>query len=1389
LISQSFEALPYHYSEFGNNVLFSGTGTLTSVTVAMVTLGYQSKYPTYTGTSSGWTEDITLNLYNSSGNSPLTPGSLIASVTQTFLIPWRPEPDPMNCGTGTTLWHAADGCHNGMAFPITFDFSGQGMILPNQLIFGIAYNTQTAGYHPIGGNPGPYNDLNVGLNASVSVGQNLSAPSAYLYSPNPPAYADNGTNGVGIFRYDTMGVHTTIAIQFNIPAPPPASITVTGGGTQSTTVGTQFASALQATVTDVNNHPAAGWTVTFSVPTSGASATLSTTSAITDSSGLATVRATANTTAGVYAVTASVMGVSPSATFNLTNLAGPAATISFLQQPTNTQAGQAISPDVTVSLTDLYGNPIHGTQITLTPQGGTGPLNGYTPQNTVNGVATFHGLSINTTGTYTLLATATGGPSIPSSSFTISPNTASAAISVYDGDQQSAVVSTAYGKPLKALVQDRYLNAFVNTPVTFSAPNSGASITFSGSATVNTDSSGIATAPMMTANAQAGPFQVMAAATSLMSSPVAFSLTNLAGAANRLSFVQQPTDTVAGQDITPPVTVQLQDSSGNPVHTGGIPVSVQPNAVLPLKHLFSGNATVNTDPTGLATFSNLSIAQAGKYQLLASSSGVASGTSGPFNVTTGAASSIIATGGTPQNASVLTVFPSPLQATITDAAGNAVSGVPVTFMAPGSGSSGTFGGQPTVTINTDAQGHAQANITANNIAGSYTVTATSPQVTGTASFGLTNLPLASSFLKFVQQPSDTQAGQAIAPPVTVQIQNSSSGPSNTPGVPIVVSVSSGTGPLLGTIVQLTDATGTATFNDLRISTVGTKQLTATSQSQSSAVSSPFQIMAGAPASINAVSGTPQSTTVSTLFPMLLQAQVRDTAGNPVSGASVTFTAPASGPSGTFSGPTIVTTDINGNAFAPLLTANSTAGSFTVTASVPGTAVAVFSLTNLPLAGSLVATPSQLSFFSQVNQPAPPGQNIQVTSTGAALTWTVSTSAPWITVSPTNGTTPGAAMISVKPAGLTAGTYSGSAVFTSSNGGTAAVLVTYTIGAKPALVVTPATLVFTTPSTTITPPAQTLTATSSAGTISYGVTTQVATPTGGSWLKVSPGSGQTVGSVQVSVDLTGLSKGIYNGTVLLTPADSSINSVAVPVSLLVACGQGGCTGLPATILGVVNGASFHPGGAPRAAMTIFGTNLSDATYQAPGYPLPTQLGPTSVTVNGSVVPLYYVSPTQINFEMPSGAPATTVQVGVTNGFTQLLTAQQQTTNLTAVDPGLFVNAGNRAAALNQDLTPHTLTTPVPAGGYILLYTTGGGPISPTLPDGTAAPASPPSLLTGNVQASIGGRPAKVSYAGVAPGFAGLSQINVIVPAGLAAGDQPVFVTVNGVSSNAGLITVK
>ena len=104
--------------------------------------------------------------------------------------------------------------------------------------------------------------------------------------------------------------------------------------------------------------------------------------------------------------------------------------------------------------------------------------------------------------------------------------------------------------------------------------------------------------------------------------------------------------------------------------------------------------------------------------------------------------------------------------------------------------------------------------------------------------------------------------------------------------------------------------------------------------------------------IVAIAGTPQSTLVNTAFATPLQATVKDSGSNPVSGATVNFTVPASGASGTFSGTASSVTDVSGVATAPTLTANAQSGSYTVTANAAGTAApASFSLTNTAPAGS------------------------------------------------------------------------------------------------------------------------------------------------------------------------------------------------------------------------------------------------------------------------------------------------------------------------------------------------------------------------------------------------------------------------------------------------------
>ncbi|MCU1400336.1 MAG: Ig domain protein group 1 domain protein [Acidimicrobiales bacterium] len=200
--------------EFGDGITFAGTDRrLTSVTVTMSDWALHSTYPTLP--AAGYNHPITLNLYQAGSVGSLTPGALIASVTQSFLIPWRPEADP-TC-PGGTAWRAADhACYNGFAFNITFNLN---QVVPNSIVYGIAYNTNTHGYAPIGA-PGPYESLNVAINDSGPTVGTDSAPDAVYWNTSFGGfYTDGGANGTGPFRRDSGWGTSTPAVKFVASAP------------------------------------------------------------------------------------------------------------------------------------------------------------------------------------------------------------------------------------------------------------------------------------------------------------------------------------------------------------------------------------------------------------------------------------------------------------------------------------------------------------------------------------------------------------------------------------------------------------------------------------------------------------------------------------------------------------------------------------------------------------------------------------------------------------------------------------------------------------------------------------------------------------------------------------------------------------------------------------------------------------------------------------------------------------------------------------------------------------------------------------------------------------------------------------------------------------------
>ena len=224
-------------------------------------------------------------------------------------------------------------------------------------------------------------------------------------------------------------------------------------------------------------------------------------------------------------------------------------------------------------------------------------------------------------------------------------------------------------------------------------------------------------------------------------------------------------------------------------------------------------------------------------------------------------------------------------------------------------------------------------------------------------------------------------------------------------------------------------------------------------------------------------------------------------------------------------------------------------------------------------------------------------------------------------------------------------------------------------------------------------------------------------------------------------------------------------------------------------GVGNAASYAPRISPGALASIFGSGFGTVTFQADdGFAWPTTANLVSVRVNGVAAPLYYVSPGQINFQVPWATPATgTVNVAVVvNGGSSNIAAVPVGT----AAPGLFVLPSG--AAIVQNTPSYALndpSNPAPAGSTIVAYLTGSGPVSPAVKDGTPAPTAPLSSAATAYSAKIGSVTATVSFAGLTPGFIGLMQMNIVVPSTLGSGVYPLSVTIDGQTSNSGTIAVK
>jgi hypothetical protein len=391
-------------------------------------------------------------------------------------------------------------------------------------------------------------------------------------------------------------------------------------------------------------------------------------------------------------------------------------------------------------------------------------------------------------------------------------NTAGAASSINatSGGNQSAQIKTSFSNPLVVTVKDAGSNPVSNVAVTFSLPASGAGATFSGgatTATVQTNSSGVATSPAFVANGTAGNYSASASVSGVATSAT-FALTNTAGAPGSIIATSGGGQTTAvSTNFGSALVATVKDSSGNAVANVAVQFTA-PASGASASFAGASTITVQTDSSGNAT-SPVPTANgtAGSYSITAVAPGAATPAIFALSNSAGTASSITVTSGNNQSAPVKNVFTNPFVVTVKDASGNPVASASVTFTAPTSGASGTFaGGATTVSVQTNSSGVAAAPaFTANSSSGTYTVIATVTGAAGQATFSLTNVPALTISINAL---ANGTAGLAYTATLTIQNGTSPFNWSITVGaLPQGLTLNSQT----GTISGLPTATGNFPF--------------------------------------------------------------------------------------------------------------------------------------------------------------------------------------------------------------------------------------------------------------------------------------------------------------------------------------------------------------------------------------------------------------------------------------------------------------------------------------------------------------------------------------------------------------------------------------------------
>ena len=1071
---------------------------------------------------------------------------------------------------------------------------------------------------------------------------------------------------------------TTVNFHLMNLAGPPASMTATAGATPQTAyVTSAFGTALQVTVLDQYGNPVFGAVVTFTAPGSGASAALSSTAVITGLNGLASVTATANGVVGSYTVTAS--NSSLSTTFSLTNLPPPAYTVTTLTDDAGGAArncndtSQGATPNTGCSLRDAIAAAATVSTSTVTP--------------TINFASSLN-LTTSPPGDYNVT---TGGTLNISKSMNIQGPGAN--LLSIDGGKADRVFNIASG-------------TVSISEVTITNGNNGGN----GGGIVNAGTLTVTNSTISGNSASGGQLYgggiynngTLTVTNSTVSGN--FVSGGPSGGIFNYSTLTLTNSIVDGNWEGTSSTVSqyddLMDGSGNTVFTSG----AGNNGGNLVGNYNTQTMNAPTPAIQLAPLGNYGgptqtmLPLPGSPAICAISPSTATGTDqrGDPRTTTYGTTTCQDSGAVQTNYSIVFVqqpstvvqnaamLPAPTiqldESGVAFADGTDTIAIPLSLM---TGSGTLSGGSVSTSATTGVATYSALSIslpgTSDVLTANLTLNyATTPETAISIASNPFNVNSAVAQLVYNPAPATTLTAGGNAGSVTVNEENSGGTLVTTASDTVTLTV---TGPgSYSNTYTVTAVNGVATFNlsSAALTTAGSYSYAASIAGNSSvtAANAPELVSAASAASATVVSGTPQSATIGTAFAAALKVKVMDQYGNPVQGASVSFSAPSSGASATFTGsPAATVADGTASVTA---TANGLAGTaaYTVTASVSGAGTtASFLLTNTQASTTLTVTPSPTAIA--YGQP--------VTISAAITPASVLTSSPTGTITFYDGLTaltPASTVASANASCMVSVPVVGSHTYAAQYGGDTNFSQSSLTSATSSVVVGKA-------STTLSGPSSTVNLTYGAGGL---ITVSVAGQFSGAGIGAPSGSvSYTIGSG------TAQSAAIVSGTATLTiPASQAAGSYTVTVSYSGDGNYNAATSIPvnlviskATATVTLGGLSqTYTGAAISATATTSPANLAVTFYYSDSAPLPTAAG--SYTVAGTVNdPNYQGSATGT---LIIGKATAIVTLG---GLSQTYTGAAFNATSTTSPANLSVNfTYNRSSTMPMDAGSYTVV------GYIV-----------------------------------------------------------------------------------------